>query len=273
MKNRGTMRWGLLAFSAAIVLALAGWGLAFYVLGRQHAPPSASRPKPPGPLERPLSVTIQAPEKKPTAEHPGKQGDRNAPMALLGGNPQPNVILAPESPTEPLLSAREHIPAASPEYKRLRKLITEALEAYESIKSDVLAGRTDTLVNRLLDNGEPIPQKKAEQLDAEFQSDIGRIKEVFKRLDQHPQIWQGNFTVKMNEAREFITRGGKRPDESATEVVAVSFHLMGSTPVAQAFPFLAKQAQAGWNPTVVSWGLVVVLKRIDGAWYWQPFGW
>jgi hypothetical protein len=152
----------------------------------------------------------------------------------------------------------------------LRRTIDEALKAYEEIKAAVVGGDGSEAAARLLDNGKLIDPRKLVQLRAEFVKDAAREKEVFHAMAKYT-IEPTNFEVTRTTVFD-LRRYDAKADIDATKQegdATVTFRLGGSVDVGDQF----LRQQKG-NLTVADDGtLIVVMKKIDGKWYWNPFGW
>lgn len=276
MERIGTVRESPLILGMAAGFALLGWSVAAYLGFRKTAISDSSAPVSSLPRTMPDRPAARGGESsRSLMESPAAE---KRPVLFLGGTPYPHDVPGSASgsgPDEPPVEAlSEEISPGSADYKQLRALTTEALDAYSSFKARVLSGRLDGLINSLLDNGQPISPAKAKRLAAELDKDIRRTKEVFERLDRGPKIRPGHFKVTMRDQREFSTRAadGAKEQAGTGETVTVTFHLVGSEPVTNAFTFLSEQV--GRNPTISDKRtLIVSMRKENGKWYWLPFGW
>jgi len=150
----------------------------------------------------------------------------------------------------------------------VRKTTQEALVEYEAMKAAVISEKYEDLKGRLLDNGRL--RETTDRLWVEHSKDLAREKQVFDLLAEHG-CKPGDFRVDRTSSYEFASLP-KDGDVAAskTEGFSVSFHMKDSQEIGN----LLFSRQKGTTPTVDQDGMLIVLMRkIDGKWYWNPFGW
>ena len=159
------------------------------------------------------------------------------------------------------------------EHEFARTVIDEALREYEAITQYVERGEMRTASERLLDDGERIDARKITRLHQEFEKELAREAEILKRLDDIRisglKVQPTEFEIVRQET--YLLPWQESPIESVTKSreITVTFRLGGSTELGTGyFP------RRGHSLTVAKDGtLIVVMKKINGKWYWNPFGW
>ena len=100
--------------------------------------------------------------------------------------------------------------------------------------------------------------------------DLQREQQVFESLTGvEPE--PGDYKVSRDAFYEFpsIDEEGTPVGVSKKETVTVTFRLKGSAEVGRVlFPRNRGSLTVARDGT-----LIVVMKKIDGKWYWNPFGW
>jgi hypothetical protein len=152
----------------------------------------------------------------------------------------------------------------------IEQVTRQARGEFEKIESDLVKGELDGLASRLLDDGRVVDPAKAERERSEFTQAMEHERQVFRALEA-VKTGRGDFTVARDVTYEFssVDAQGKPQAASKKETVTVTFRLLGSAEV-------GRRLLAGrrGSLTVAEDGtLVVVMKRIDGRWHWNPFGW
>jgi len=164
---------------------------------------------------------------------------------------------------------KRDVPLSPDEMMFVRAMVKQAVAAYESLKASILSGKPGETSSRLLDDGEPLEAGRLERLRAEYEKDLGREAEIFKVLDER-QSKPVDFAVR----RETLYRAAEMPtDERAvatkTETIGVTFRLSHSAEVGN----VLLRRQKGSLTVAKDGTLIVVMKKINGKWYWNPFGW
>jgi len=200
--------------------------------------------------------------------------------ARLGKAPDPLRASAPVSPMERKVAVGlygrmakrflgdEEVEEAERAF--VMQATKEARDAFEKLKSDLVRGEIEGLVPNLLDNGRVIDEEKAKRVAAELSRDLQREQQVFESLAEI-ETEPGDYKVSRDASYEFPSVGKEGMPVGVTkkEAVTVTFKLTGSAEVGRVF-FRRNRGSL----TVAGDGtLIVVMKKIDGKWYWNPFGW
>ena len=152
-------------------------------------------------------------------------------------------------------------------FKRIAK---EARHEYEKLKSGVVQGDFEALVPNLLDNGRVVDQAEAKRLWAEFSRGLQHEQQVFESLADVKTV-PSDYKVDRAVSYQFpsLDKEGHAVGATKTEGITVSFRLDGSSEVGTVlFRRLRGSATVAEDGT-----LIVVMKKIEGKWYWNPFGW
>jgi len=150
--------------------------------------------------------------------------------------------------------------------------LRDARDEFERTRSQVLKGDFAGLASRLLDNGRVVDPQKAEREKDEFRKALEHERQVFKALDE-ATTEPGDFRVAQETLYRFPSLDGEgRPEGvSKEETVTVTFRLAGSGEVGRVhFP---RRPGRGVTTVAEDGTLIVVMKKLDGRWYWNPFGW
>lgn len=200
-----------------------------------------------GNLDSPAPVKNPVANTNPKANQSGKSGQDRVPSPAL---------------------KTEFIPEQ--DVKFIKIISKEAIEGFEQIKIAVLAGNVDAVIGHLLDDGRIIDEKRLQRSGVEYKEDLEIEQEVFQSLADL-KTSPANFKVERNTSYQFssIAEDGSLIDPTGTEVIAVSFELTGTGEIGKKlFP---KRLN---NLTISQDGiLIVVMKKINDKWYWNPFGW
>jgi hypothetical protein len=131
-------------------------------------------------------------------------------------------------------------------------LAKEAAAAYREIAAKVVAGDFAGAMERVLDNGELL---KATANRAEVTKDLEK-EQTFLTSEAVKGAKPGESKVQRREVN------GK-------EVITVTWRLAGTAEYATSV-----LPRGGRTPTLAEDGtLVVYMKKIEGKWMWNPFGW
>jgi hypothetical protein len=131
------------------------------------------------------------------------------------------------------------------------KILQEARFAFETIQRLFLAKPTTELFEKLLDDGRPWLESNSSGNADELQRDIQQTCKLMESLPA-PGFKDGTIVV---------DPGGSEQVPNVT----VCFRVPGAAGFSGGPPRGITYSQDGV--------LLVVLKRIDGKWYWNPFGW
>jgi len=157
-----------------------------------------------------------------------------------------------------------------PEQVFIKQVTRDARDAFEKLKSDLVRGEIEGLVPNLLDNGRVIDEEKAKRVAAELSRDLQREQQVFESLAEI-ETEPGDYKVSRDASYEFPSVGKEGMPIGVTkkEAVTVTFKVTGSAEVGRVF----FQRNRGSLTVAGDGTLIVVMKKIDGKWYWNPFGW
>ncbi len=152
----------------------------------------------------------------------------------------------------------------------IRDVSKEAHDEFEKTKSAVIKGDYDALLNHLLDDGRIIDEKRLKRSWPEYEKDLAREQQLFKLLDDSEPSPR-DYKVGEVSSYEFPSLDEEGAPVGATKVepVSVSWRLEGSGEVGNVF----FRRQKGSLTVARDGSLIVVMKKIDGRWYWNPFGW
>ena len=140
----------------------------------------------------------------------------------------------------------------------------EVLKEFSQFEKVILNKSQNDLIDKgiLLDNGKIISRKKLGAQREEYWKDLEMLERVFLMLNN--KIQATDFQVKYN--MELIKTSLNVTVE--IEVINVTFSLEDSQRIVNKL-FTKRN-----GPTFDDASrLRVVMKRVDGTWYWQPFGW
>lgn len=151
----------------------------------------------------------------------------------------------------------------------VRDVVGEAHAAFEAMRSAILGGNHEAMRDRLLDNGEIPDAKKYERLWPEYLKDIRLEQSVFEAL---AEIDAGACDYRVE--RHVTYRSPSVPAQGGAPVAAirceemrVAFTLRNTAEIAQRFRLSSEYTLAADG------SLVVLMRKINGKWYWNPFGW
>lgn len=151
----------------------------------------------------------------------------------------------------------------------IRKTIEEARQEFGKMRSNVVNSNFKALSGHLLDNGKVLDKKRTKRLWAEYENDLRREQQVFTSLAQIESTPR-DYEVRCLVTYQFPTIAEKREIAATkTEEVWVSFRLSGTNEIGNV---LFRRLKG--SLTIARDGsLIVVMKKMDGQWYWNPFGW
>jgi len=179
--------------------------------------------------------------------------------------------LPDEPPPEP--SPVEEAPLSEEDAAILRGTLKEARAAFELIQSSILQGEYEAVFPRLLDNGKLIEARKlrVRAIGAELAEDLSQVVEILQVLeDRQPAWYEYEIERKATWECRSVAEGpllGIRSD-----IIILRAKLSQTADLGK------KVGRAGRNDpdafTVAEDGnLIVLLKKIDDEWRWNPFGW
>jgi hypothetical protein len=170
----------------------------------------------------------------------------------------------------------------------IRQATAESLKAYRQYTQWLLDGNFDVLSQYLLDNGKPIPQEKLkktrDKLIRSLQKEKDLLEEAKKAgMEEFRDVRVDVISIDNQETPREILK--KARFENFSQVVEVK-QVEGAPDVEipeSTVTFLIQSTadirkkhipQVSDNRTIGESGeLKVFMKRINGKWYWNPFGW
>ena len=153
--------------------------------------------------------------------------------------------------------------------------VSEAIIAYTQISRMIIDGNYDPLVIPVLDDGKLIPLKKRKKDKDEMAEALDLEKRVLEDLTKAKLNNYGDYLVKVTfEAT--LGNGGISIETGAMpltvkgyETADVTFMIRDGTEVFKKHA----PARSDYDGAEGSGDLQVYMKRINGKWYWNPFGW
>ncbi|NQT51702.1 hypothetical protein HQ576_06620 [bacterium] len=156
------------------------------------------------------------------------------------------------------------------EERFLRAAVAEALAAYEKARSGLLEGGIEAVKGRLLDNAKILDDEKLKRIGAELDADVRREQAALQALAER-KTTPVSFQVerRVTYGLPTVPEAEGKLAASRAEEVTVTWRLSGSAEVGRVlFPRLRGRLTIAQDGT-----LIVYMKKIDGRWYWNPFGW
>jgi len=154
--------------------------------------------------------------------------------------------------------------------KKKAKVIELAQEAkgkYQEIREAVVAGDMRKVAKNVLDDGNLLEDENA-AASPEFQEGVSLEQKIFESLAE-TKATPGQYRVSRTVDYAFKSTEASAEEIQERVIVRFQFRLEGSKEIAQ--QFLKNHPR---TRTVSDDGnLIVVMKKIDGQWYWNPFGW
>jgi len=151
-------------------------------------------------------------------------------------------------------------------------VMEEAMKEYSLLQQHIANENYAGLQYSLLDNGRQIDAEKLHKRWPEYEKDLGVEKKIFSLLQKTDIKCIG---YRIDRVQGFAVPEAIRENHDHVAVikikedVIVSFKLNGSGEIGS--ELFARQKG---SLTVADDGtLIVYLMRIDGKWYWNPFGW
>ena len=173
-------------------------------------------------------------------------------------NPRPVSRSTRPSRPAPTGDTERPEPQPDPVPPTLAKQLTdEAVAEFQRIRTQLKSGELDTLPQRILDNGEPLRPEMRKQLEEMFRGDVARL----KLLTEHPSA------TAAKPSNSSVTRDPPRagPKESFT----VRYELSETAELGRRL----RVDHGGFSTVAPNGNLIVLMKRMDGVWFWNPFGW
>jgi hypothetical protein len=149
--------------------------------------------------------------------------------------------------------------------------VKEAQEHFDGIKAAITNGESGKLAGCLLDNGQKIPEEKVKRLWAQYEKDLSREQVVFEALAERKSSPTGFCVEKTLSYKLPLTYDEKAAELKADkrEAVEVVFMMKNSGEIGNVMFSRVKGSL-----TVAQDGtLLVIMKKLDGEWHWNPFGW
>lgn len=145
----------------------------------------------------------------------------------------------------------------------------EALAEFDKFAAAITSARPLLIVNALLDNGKVLEARHLQARLAEFTKDLLAEKEVLTALG-HPNYTASTCSVRRDTLFDVV---GDQPEKIRgtvqKETVWFTATLANSAETVQ--KFFVKQRG---TTTVTRDGLLlIVMMKVDGKWFWNPFGW
>jgi len=153
----------------------------------------------------------------------------------------------------------------------IKAAVRQAHAEFEKAKSDITKGNFKVLAGRLLDDGKMIDEKKLKHVWPELETDMAREQQVFESLAERestPVDYRVHRIVSY-QAASISTAQDAEIHVSKAEEISVSFRLSGTTEIGN----VLFRRQRGSLTIAADGSLIVFMKKINGRWYWNPFGW
>ncbi len=161
-------------------------------------------------------------------------------------------------------------------------IVSEAIAAFKQLSRMILDGDYDPLTIPILDNYKLIPLKKRERskdkmieflnLERRVLEDIN-VAKLNKYRDFHVEVdieaLLSNFTPVVNGAHENKLVSDKAVEVNGYETATVTFLIQNA---GQMYKKHASK-KATQRDIDKAGNMQVYMKRINGKWYWNPFGW
>jgi len=161
------------------------------------------------------------------------------------------------------------------EDKYLIDSVSEAIIAYIQITRMIIDGNYDPLVIPVLDDGKLIPLKKREKDRDEMAKALDLEKRILEDLTKAKLNNYGDYHVKV-KFEATLGNGGIHVETGIMpltvkgyETADVTFMIRDGTEVFKKHA----PARSDYDGAEGSGDLQVYMKRINGKWYWNPFGW
>ena len=140
----------------------------------------------------------------------------------------------------------------------------EGIAQYEAIKAAFEKGEYESVLDRLMSDGVPksvsMMKSKREEMTAAF--------DMERKLLQHPAV-RGARPVEFSLSQSSLAADGTPIESLDRRDILLTFKLSGTKGVFEEVSKISYTASSTFAPDGC---LLVVMKRIDGKWYWNPFG-
>jgi hypothetical protein len=178
------------------------------------------------------------------------------------------MLLAAYKEHAALLPVKSELTAE--EVKFIREITAEAHTEFLKFKADLFAKPLDELAGRVMDNGKIDVDRVRRKWD-ELRNDLLQEKMFFNSMRDF-KLTPADFTVERQAVYQCPTPADAEKNSAAlakTESVLVKFKLPESAGLGDVL--LPRRAN---NLTVAADGtFIVVMRKENGRWYWNPFGW
>ena len=161
------------------------------------------------------------------------------------------------------------------EEEYLIESVRAAIAAYTRISETLIDGNYDPLVIPVLDNGELIPLEKRRKDADEMAEALDMEKRILQELMRAKLNTYGDYQIKVR-LEAALDHGGTSAQMGVMpltvkgyETAEVRFAIRNG---AEAYRKHAPE-RSGEGCFDGAGGLRVFMKRINGKWYWNPFGW
>ena len=147
-----------------------------------------------------------------------------------------------------------------------------AWQQFNEIKERLITTGPDTVIDRVVDNGRLPTLGEMARKKPKLLRDLNFEKELLQRSVMRDMKIAGVMLAMPNGKRIALDSrdAASKVDVSRDEDIIISFRLRGTNEVTAVAPFQRMRNTA----TVSADGsLQVVMCRITGKWYWNPFGW
>lgn len=155
--------------------------------------------------------------------------------------------------------------------KYLIDSVNNAIIAYTQITQSLVKGSYDPLTIPILDNGKVIPLERRQKGKDKMVKDLAIEKKILEELQKAKLNNYSDYHVKVRFEATLsdVGLGDKLHAIKGYETADVSFVIPGAAEI------FRKHAPRGSGHDTFSGGdgLLVRMKRINGKWYWNPFGW
>lgn len=168
------------------------------------------------------------------------------------------------------------VPASGPVVEYAQAIVQEALASYSGIAAAWREGEMAKLRGCLLDNGEPLRDGKFDGL-LQTPREMERERRLLLAVANSGPVIFCDFDLKLSTEASWRIPSPPGTERAAStralakEEVTLTFTIRGSAPILKnhwptpmAFPERSKTPDGD---------LRVYMRKIDGKWYWNPFGW
>ena len=177
---------------------------------------------------------------------------------VMGEKPTPPLVQKPVTvASKPVVLAEGDIPDAD-----RAVLVEQATTATSRFFKLAAEEKVDELIPLLMDNGKPLDQRRARDSN-EFAKDLRREALLCQRLLDRkivPQLRPGSLSIERT-----LDANGKVTSEQVRLKLDL---LQTAADTNELLPNVQDPETMDRNGD-----LIMMLRRIDNTWYWQPFGW